>query len=113
MGTYACWRLWAGFRLGDIDYRDVSDSACCLLDEISQEPRIIEGLKVEYVSLPEDASGGIGVVVMEQHWSDGLCVLDAEKITYAQGVLVQLQDVFRQSGIVANAKLMCHIDLGG
>ncbi|MDP3778592.1 MAG: hypothetical protein Q8R30_00910 [bacterium] len=113
MGTYACWRLWAGFKLEDINYSEISADASDLLDQICEEPRMMEGLKVEYISLPEGASGGIGVVVMEQHWSDDLCVLDTEKIDHAQGVLVQLQDVFRQSGIVVKANLMHHIDLGG
>ncbi|GEM_PF-3193765 len=114
MTTYACWRLWAGFKLGGIDYREISEEACNVLNQICDMPLYMKGLKVEYFSLPADSNGGIGVVVNELHWSDDIRAFDPEEMCQkAQHVLGQLQVALRESGIVAQASLMHHIDLGG
>lgn len=112
MSTYACWRLWAGIRLADLNYNEISLDACYLISAIREEPHVMEGLKVEYISLPEE-SGGVGVVVMEHHWRDAACTFDTKKITHAKTVVTELQDIFRRFGIVAKVALMHHIDLGG
>jgi len=115
MGTYVCWRLWAGFKLDDVDFREMSDDACCLVDQISEEPLLINGLKVEHIALPEDSRGAIGVVVDELDWNEGVCRFDVAKAAQGDQVLGQLQTTLRELGIVikADMMLMHHIDLGG
>ncbi len=113
MGTYACWRLWAGFKFGDIDYKEMSEEACDTLAQICDMPLMMQGLKVEHISLPEDSNGGIGVVVSELHWNDDACAFDPEEMSQkAQHVVGRLQAALRELGIIAQVSLMHHIDLG-
>lgn len=112
MSTYACWRLWVGACIDDINVDEIPESTWEMMDKLYEEPYEIKKLKIERFSIPGE-SGGIGVTVAELHWTDEDQVFDLTYIIKAKRMVPRLQKVFDKPEIKAAILIRHHIDLGG
>lgn len=112
MGTYAVYRVWVGIRKDEF-----GDASVPFLERVLKSFGKVKEHNLCFESI--DMHGeivGMGVVVKELSWTpsigeenefDSLIGLNAE------GILLQVRNIFIKNGIKAEPKLYHHIDLGG
>lgn len=110
--SYACWRLWVGVCVDDIDVDEVPENTWEMMNKLYEEPCEIKKLKIERFYIPGE-SGGIGVTVTELDWTDEDQVFDLKHITKAKRMIPRLQKVFDRLEIRAPILIRHHIDLSG